>query len=483
MDLLAGLTQGFALLLSPAVLAACAIGLVAGIAGGLLPGFSPLGAMALAIAFLTAVAQEFGPASPIAFMVAFAYGTLYGRALAAMGDGAASAAAAPRARPALRPLLGGVALAVAIAAAAGAIAVYARLNITLSFGPAELAAAIVFLLLAGAAFGTGSTASALAMVLLGLLVACVGAEIASGVPRLTFGLAQLADGIDPLDVALGLFVIANVFADLGRAAADRIPPVAPDRGATPGLLRGAILAVLAAFLPTNGAGAASTPAERQARPIADPFDPASRTDMPGVLGATLASDMRFSLSLVPLLAWFVPCDAVAALLWRVFTTEDSLLHQTGRAQTGTIWLVCATLIVVHIAPLAIFRVPQRAVAWLRRLDIRIVAPLIVAVCGVAIMSVTRNPVDLALMFGFGLVGYGMILADLDRSLVFFAFVLGSHLEENIGRTLLIARGDVTTFVTRRTSAGFLAAGVVLLVAVRVWRFVRRRGRVGAPATA
>jgi putative tricarboxylic transport membrane protein len=136
-----------------------------------------------------------------------------------------------------------------------------------------------------------------------------------------------------------------------------------------------------------------------------------------------------------------------------------------------------------VAPLAVFGAPRHAVAWLRRLDIRIVAPLIVTICGVAIMSVTRNPVDLALMFAFGLVGYGMILADLDRSLVFFAFVLGPHLEEDIGRTLLIARGDVTAFVTRSTSAGFLAAGVVLLVAVRAWRYVRRTRLIEATARA
>jgi putative tricarboxylic transport membrane protein len=390
---------------------------------------------------------------------------------------------APRAGPGLASVLAGVAAGIAGAAAAGAIAVYARLQLTVMFGPTEIAAAIAFVLLAGAAFGTGSTASALAMVLLGLLAASVGTDVESGVPRLTLGLQQLEDGIGLIDVALGLFVVANVFADLGQAAAGRARPASLHASAPVGLLRSAILATLAAFLPTNGAAASSTPAEHRPQSSADQLDPASRADMPAIFATALTSDMRFSLSLVPLLAWFVPCDAVAALLWRVFTSEDTLTGQTTRGQTGMIWLVCATLILVHAAPLMLFRLPRHVIVWLTRLDIRIAAPLIVAVCGVAVFSITREPIHLALMFVFGLAGYAMIRAGLDRSLVFFAFVLGPHLEENIRRTMLIARGDATAFITRPVPAAFLVAGVALLIAVRAWRHRHRGGGAPPPVAA
>jgi putative tricarboxylic transport membrane protein len=76
------------------------------------------------------------------------------------------------------------------------------------------------------------------------------------------------------------------------------------------------------------------------------------------------------------------------------------------------------------------------------------------------------------MLAFGLVGYAMIRAGFDRSLLFFAFVIAVRLEENIRRSLLISRGDVTTFMQRPISAGLLLAGVLLFVAARALRHRR-----------
>ena len=49
-----------------------------------------------------------------------------------------------------------------------------------------------------------------------------------------------------------------------------------------------------------------------------------------------------------------------------------------------------------------------------------------------------------------------------------------HAEENIRRSLLIARGDAAVFFQRPISAGLLVAGLLLFVAVRVWRHKHRQ---------
>jgi len=84
MDLVSSFMHGITLLLSPLVLIACIVGLTSGIVAGFLPGLSPAGAIALQFSFLATVAANFGRQSPGVFIVAFAFGTLYGRALAAM---------------------------------------------------------------------------------------------------------------------------------------------------------------------------------------------------------------------------------------------------------------------------------------------------------------------------------------------------------------------------------------------------------------
>jgi putative tricarboxylic transport membrane protein len=473
MDVLTGLTQGFAHLLEPAAAAACVIGLSIGILAGFLPGMSPLGGLALAVG---AVFSALGPNSPVVFLVAVAYGTLYGRALAAMNL-AVPVSASAGAHPDRSGMVAGLFAGIFVAAMTGVIAVYARLHVTLTLGPVELAAAITFLLLGAVSFGCGSTASALAMTVLGLLLGVVGDDLETGAHRLTFGIPALEDGIGMLDAAIGLFVIANIFHDLGQAATDRPLAAAAAENPVRGIVRRTILGVLAGFLPTNGAAVATTAAERRRRPTADPFDPASQTGAREIFAAAMASDVRFSVSLIPLLAWFVPCDVVSALLRRVISVQEVLTNQAARDRMETVWLVCVTLVLVHVVPCVMILLPGLA-RRLIRVDIRIIAPLVIAGCCIAIFSVTPSLIDFAVMFAFGVVGYCMIIADFDRSVLFFAFLFASTFEENIRRSLLIARGDAMIFLERPISAGFLIAGVLLLITVRAWRHNRRIEVVG-----
>ncbi|MGP0091951.1 MAG: tripartite tricarboxylate transporter permease [Xanthobacteraceae bacterium] len=479
MDVLTGLMQGFAHLLEPAVTAACVIGLLVGIVAGFLPGMSPLGGLALAFSFVGAVFSALGPNSPVVFLMAAAYGTLYGRALAAMNLSAPVSGSAG-AHPDRSGMVAGLFAGIFVAAMTAVIAVYARLHVTIALGPVELAAVITFLLLGAVSFGCGSAASALAMTVLGLLLGVVGDDLETGAHRLTFGIAALEDGIGMLDAAIGLFVIANIFHDLGAAATDRPLAAAAAENPVRGVVRGTILGVLAGFLPTNGTVVTTTVAERRRRPTEDPFDPASQTDAHGIVAAAMASDVRFSVSLIPLLAWFIPCDVVSALLRRVISVQEVLTNQAARDRMETVWLVCVALVSIHVVPCVMILLPGFA-RRIIRVDIRIIAPLVIAGCCIAIFLVTPNLIDFAVMFAFGLVGYYMILADFDRSVLFFAFLFASTFEENIRRSLLIARGDAMIFLERPISAGFLIAGVLLLITVRAWRHNRRIEVVGEGA--
>jgi TctA family transporter len=469
MDAVTGLTQGFALLLSPPVLTACGIGLLAGLVIGFLPGISPLGGLALAYLLVLGLVGVLGPSSPVVLMVAVAYGTLYGRAFAAinLADRANGGAPATSGRSAL---LGGLIAGLAAAVAAGAVAAAGRLHVTLYMGPVEFAAAFTFVLLAGVAFGSGSTASALAMVILGLLLGMIGEDIETGAPRLTFDLPSLSDGLSMLDVGIGLFVIANVIHSYRQAGIDRQQGVAPDsalRGTSPRMLLG----VLAALLPTNGWSASTSVDDRRMPPLSDPFDPASQKDVPDIVSALMASDVRFSLALIPLMIYIAPPDVVGALLQKVFSSQESLAGTTRNL--ATVWLVCATVIVAHVVPLIALVLPRLARWWPRPIDIRIAGPVIIACSLVASYLIDQSFVGLGIMLVFGVLGYLMMLGNFDRSLLFLGFLFATGFEEHVRRGLMIARGDAMIFLQRPISAGFLIAGVLVLIAVRTWRHKRQ----------
>jgi TctA family transporter len=70
-----------------------------------------------------------------------------------------------------------------------------------------------------------SPVKAIASMLLGLLVACIGMENPGGVPRFTFGLSDLLGGVEAIPVLVGVFAVSEVI----RALVSPEPPPLPRR--------------------------------------------------------------------------------------------------------------------------------------------------------------------------------------------------------------------------------------------------------------
>ena len=87
-------------------------------------------------------------------------------------------------------------------------------EVALKFGPAEYFSLMVLGLVAATVLAHGSLIKAIAMVVLGLLLGLIGTDVNSGVLRFTFGIPELSDGIGFVVVAMGMFGIAEIIANL-----------------------------------------------------------------------------------------------------------------------------------------------------------------------------------------------------------------------------------------------------------------------------
>ena len=476
MDFGAALGQGFAILLSPSGLVACFIGLMAGAVVGFLPGISSLGGLALGISLLwmlqptafkepTSVAASAGAV----FVVSFVYGALYGRGLAAINQRASETRKlVAKDLPNQSLMIFGVIAGVLVAGVAGMVAAGWKLPY-LYFGPAEYASIMFFILMAGVAFSSGSTATGLAMAVFGLLLSLVGTDLETGARRLTFDVPGLAHGIIPLVAAVGLFGVASAIYGLDQVGVARGRTMAAPDVPLPKLILKSLIGIPGGLLPTNGAAVVSSVPERRTRSGADLLDPASQTNIGEIVCATIASDLRLSISLVPVFTLLIGFDVISAQLANL----PFFWGGAWAAVTTKAWLVCATLMLLHAVPLTMLAF-WKFFRWSPiRIDVRVVAPLILACCCAATYSLNHSTIDIALMLVFGAIGYFMILANLDRSLLFLGLIFGSAFEEHVRRAMLIARGDTTVFLTRPISAGFLVAGAIVLVTALVWRISRR----------
>jgi putative tricarboxylic transport membrane protein len=110
---------------------------------------------------------------------------------------------------------------------------------------------------------------------------------------------------------------------------------------------------------------------------------------------------------------------------------------------------------------------------LLRVPYRLLAPSILVFCAIGVYSINNAPVDVIIAGVFGLIGYWLIKHDFEAAPALLGFVLGPLMEENLRRAMLIARGDVTVFVTRPISGGLLAVSLFLLI-IAVLPMIRKR---------
>ena len=69
-------------------------------------------------------------------------------------------------------------------------------------------------LVASVVLAQGSLLHAIGMVVLGLLLGLIGADVNSGTQRFTFGIYELADGIGFVTVAMGMFGLGEIIRNL-----------------------------------------------------------------------------------------------------------------------------------------------------------------------------------------------------------------------------------------------------------------------------
>src|SRR3954462_1963416 len=226
--------QGFAVALQPVNLLWCLVGAVLGTVVGIMPGLGP----PATIAMLLPLTALMNPAGAIIMLAGIYYGAKYGGSTTSIllnvpGESASVVtcldgyAMARKGRAG--PALGIAAIASFVAGTVGVIGLMlvapplARLALAFSapeyFALMSLGLAMV-VLLAGR-----SMAKALLAMLVGLWISGIGTDAFTSTSRFTFGRMELLSGIDFVVVAIGIFAIGEVLANMESHEEPQMLPV------------------------------------------------------------------------------------------------------------------------------------------------------------------------------------------------------------------------------------------------------------------
>lgn len=500
MDLFANLILGLSTAIEPQNLMFCLIGVLIGTAIGVLPGIGPIPTVALLLPFTYGL----DPASSMIMLAGIFYGAQYGGSTTAILvnvpgetssvvtclDGHAMAKQG-RAGPAL-------AIAAISSFFAGTIAtiVIVLLSLPLAalalkFTAVEYFSLLVLGLIAAVILAHGSVVKSLAMVLLGLLIGFIGIDVNSGIARGTLGIAELGDGLDFVPVAMGIFGLAEIMANLERppvarvvsqSIRDLIPSRADIRAAFPAMVRGTAIGSFLGVLPGGGAALPPFTAYAVEKKLAKDPSRFGQGAIEGLAGPEAANNAGAQTSFIPLLTLGIPANALMALMIGALMMQGIQPGpQVMTEQPVLVWGLIASMWVGNLM-LLVINLPLVGI-WVSMLKIpyRLLFPAIVLFCCIGTYGIANSIFNVWVMLICALIGYFFIKVKAEPAPLLLGLVLGPQLEENFRRAMLLSDGDLSVFVTHPISAVLLGIVAILLLAMMSPALLKKRKQALADA--
>ncbi len=496
MDVLAslpGLLHGLAVALQPENLMYCLLGCLLGTMIGVLPGLGPLNAMAM----LLPISYYLSPEAAIIMLAGIYYGAQFGGSttsiLVNMPGEAASIVTCLDGHQMARQGRAGPALAIAALGSvfAGIVATFfialfapPLAQIALLFGPAEYVSLMTLGLIVAVVLARGSLLSALGMLCLGLLLGTVGVDLESGAYRMTLGMPQLADGIGIVPVAMGLFGVGEIIANLEKkehqaiveAKIGHLWPSRDDlRRCWPVVLRATGLGSVLGLLPGGGAMLSSFAAYALEKKLSSDPSRFGMGAVEGVAAPEAANNAGAQTSFIPLLTLGIPSNAIIALLAGAMmihgiTPGPNVITE----KPDLFWGLIASMIIGNLM-LLVINLPLVGI-WVQllRIPYHLFYPMILVFMCIGVYTINNSSFDVFLLVIFGFVSYLLIKWKCEPAPLLLAFVLAPIIEQNFKRALQISYGDPTVFVTRPISLALLLLAAVFLALMILPSFRRTR---------
>jgi TctA family transporter len=320
------------------------------------------------------------------------------------------------------------------------------------------------------------------------LLGLVGTDVNTGAQRYTFGLNILADGLNFIPVAMGVFGIAEIISNLGKPAEHRslvakkisgLFPTKADLAISIGpILRATGIGSLLGVLPGGGPTLAAFSSYVLEKRLAGRGGTFGQGDIRGVAAPEAANNAAAQTSFIPMLTLGLPSNAVMAMMIGAMMIQGIAPGPQVMSQNPALfWGLIVSMWIGNLM-LLIINLPLVGV-WVKLLKVpyRFLFPAIVVLCATGVYVLNFSIFELFLLAAFGIIGLALSRFDCDPVPFLLGFILGPMMEENLRRAMLISDGDVSIFFTHPISALLLALSALLIAVSLLPTLTRKRERV------
>ncbi len=491
------LIEAFRLVVAPDVLIAILLSSIYGLVIGSLPGLSAT----MATALLVPVTFYLSPIAAVATIIAASAmaifsGDIPGCLLRIPGTPASAAytdeayALTRKGQPEIAlgaglwfSALGGIAGTISLVVMAPLLA-----ELALNFSTFEYFWLAFLGLMCATLVARSSPVKAIASMLLGLLVACIGMENPGGVPRFTFGLSDLLGGVEAIPVLVGVFAVSEVI----RALVSPEPPPLPRRrfgSILAGQLaltrkywrqmtRGNIVGIIIGVLPGAGADMAAWVSYAMSKRFSKEQHKFGTGHPEGLVEAGASNNASLASGWVPSLLFGIPGDTITAIaigvLYMKGLNPGPTLF-TERASSMYALYIIFILANILMIPLGIIMI--RLASQVLRAPRATVMPVILVCCAVGAFATGNNLFAIVLVAVFGVIGYVMENNGYPVAAMVLGIVMGTMVEQSFVTSLIKSDGSLLPFFERPVSAVLAAMTIsALLWPAFIWLWKRIRPR-------
>ncbi len=481
--ILLGLQTAFSVKMLLMVIGGCLIGTFI----GMLPGLGPMSIIAIMIPVAISIGD---PSAALILLAGVYYGAIFGGSTSSIlinapgvaGTVATSFDGYPMARQgkagkaltiaAISSFAGGTIGAVLLMGFAPALA-----SVALLFHSAEYFALMVVGLSAIAAFaGNGQVMKALAMTLLGLMLATVGESALYNEPRFTYGFLNLQSGIGFITLAMAMFALPEAFylmldpsrsksqseqdseiKDL-RITKEEAKKIAPVIG------RQSVLGFLIGVLPGAGATIASFLGYAVERNLVSKEEQKEfgKGSIKGLSAPETANNAACSGSFVPLLTLGIPGSGTTAiLLGALLALNVTPGPRLMVDQPEIFWSVIISMYIGNLVLLVLNLPLIPYIAKILTVPRSYLIPFIMFFTLMGVYIGQNNAAELLILIGLGTMATVFRFAGYPLAPLLIGFILGPMMENNFSRSVQLFDG--VSFLWERPMTGALLALAVFLV--------------------
>jgi putative tricarboxylic transport membrane protein len=312
-----------------------------------------------------------------------------------------------------------------------------------------------------------------------------------GVPRLTFGIPFLEGGVEFLPVLIGVFAFAQIMTDAEKMGGTQRLAEAVSAAAVFAvshvkvtweilsrpflLLWTSLIGVWIGVLPAIGGSAANMMAYDQAKKFSKQPEAFGSGVPEGIIASEASNNANVGGSLVTIMAFGIPGDAVTAVMLGALTIHGIQSGPLFISQQPTIaYGIFAAYLLAHPIMVVITGISARWALKVVTVPKSLLYPIVLVLCVVGAFALNNTMSNVYVLLSFGVLGYAMVKVGLPLAPFILGVILGDQIEINLIRSIM-SDPDPWLFVTRPISGALLAAAVGSVV-LALWQHHRAEAK-------